>query len=366
MTVNRRDLLTASALLLAGPAFSLRVASADAAPAARPVVLCWNENPYGPSPAARLAVSRAIPEGCRYPSELEMQDLSAALARHEGTDVQHIVTGTGSGELLCALALLCGRDGGEFIAAEPTYLELPDYALGLGAKVTFVPVDARLCHDLPAMRAAVSPRTRAIYLCNPNNPTGTALGAAEIRAFIEALPPHVVTIVDEAYMDFATGADMRSVAELVNGERRVVVLRTFSKLHGMAGLRMGYAITRPDIAAALGRARMTTPNLFAVRAARASLDDRKFLQATRNRILASRTRITGVLRQLSLRYAEPQGNFIFFDTGMPLATFTQRMKARNILVGRLFPPFDNWCRITIGTEPEVDSFLRALRASQHG
>jgi histidinol-phosphate aminotransferase len=166
-------------------------------------------------------------------------------------------------------------------------------------------------------------------------------------------------------MDFATGADVRSVAELVNGERSVVVLRTFSKLHGMAGLRMGYAITRPDIAAALGRARMTTPNLFAVRAARASLDDRKFLQATRNRILASRTRITRVLTQLNLRYAEPQGNFIFFDTGMPLATFTQRMKARNILVGRLFPPFDSWCRITIGTEPEVDSFLRALRASQH-
>ena len=105
MTVNRRDLLSASALLLAGPAFSLRVASAEAAPAAPPVVLCWNENPYGPSPAARLAVSRAIPEGCRYPSEPEMQDLSAALARHEGTDVQHIVTGSGSGELLCALAL---------------------------------------------------------------------------------------------------------------------------------------------------------------------------------------------------------------------------------------------------------------------
>jgi histidinol-phosphate aminotransferase len=166
-------------------------------------------------------------------------------------------------------------------------------------------------------------------------------------------------------MDFATGADVRSVAELVNGERRVVVLRTFSKLHGMAGVRMGYAITRPDIAAPLRRARMTTPNIFAVRAARASLDDRKFLQTTRNRILASRTRITGVLTQLNLRYAEPQGNFIFFDTGMPLASFTQRMQARNILVGRLFPPFESWCRITIGTEPEVDSFLSALRASLH-
>jgi histidinol-phosphate aminotransferase len=366
MTVNRRDLLAASALLLAGPAWSLRAASARAAPGSRPVVLCWNENPYGPSPAARLAVSRSIPEGCRYPSDSELQDLVEALARHEGTEPEHIVTGSGSGELLCALALVYGREGGEFIAAEPTYLELPEYAHSLGATTQFVPVDARLCLDLPAMRAAVSPRTRAIYLCNPNNPTGTALGASEIRAFIEALPPHVVTIVDEAYMDFATGADVRSVAELVNGERGVVVLRTFSKIHGMAGMRMGYAITSPEIAASLRRARMTTPNLFAVRAARASLDDQKFLQATRSRILASRTRITGAFAQLKLRYAEPQGNFIYFDTGMPLATFAQRMKMRHVLVGRLFPPFDSWCRITIGTEPEVDLFLSALRASLHG
>jgi histidinol-phosphate aminotransferase len=366
MTVNRRDLLAASALLLAGPAWSLRVASAHAAPGSGPVVLCWNENPYGPSPAARLAVSRSIPDACRYPSDSEMQDLIGALARHEATEPEHIVTGSGSGELLCALALVCGREGGEFIAAQPTYLELPEYAHTLGATTKFVPVDARLCLDLPAMRAAVSARTRAIYLCNPNNPTGTALGATEIRAFIEALPPHVVTIVDEAYMDFATGTDVRSVAQLVNGERRVVVLRTFSKIHGMAGMRMGYAITCPEISEPLRRARMTTPNLLAVRAARASLDDRRFLHATRSRILASRTRITGAFAQLNLRYAEPQGNFIYFDTGMPLATFTQRMKARNVLVGRVFPPFDTWCRITIGTEPEVDSFLSALRASLPG
>jgi histidinol-phosphate aminotransferase len=129
---------------------------------------------------------------------------------------------------------------------------------------------------------------------------------------------------------------------------------------------MGYAITPAPLAQRLKQARMTTPSILAVRAARASLDDRGFLAATRARILESRTRITTELERLKLRYAPPQGNFVFFDTGMPLATFSQRMKARDVLVGRLFPPYDSWCRITIGTEPEVAAFLESLRASVKG
>ena len=362
MSLSRRDLLTASALLLAGPAGALRAADHRAAAGGKPIVLCWNENPYGPSPAARLAVSRAIADGCRYPDDDEVDALEGALAAHEKIDADSIVTGTGSGELLRALGLLYGGDGAEIICAAPTYEELPKYAALRGAALKPVPVDAQLRHDLPAMAGAVTERTRAIYLCNPNNPTGTALPAAAVRAFVAALPEHVVTIVDEAYMDFTVGEDLRSVADLVQGKRRVVVLRTFSKIHGMAGLRFGYAITRPDLAETLEDTRMTTPNIYAVRAARASLDDKAFLADTRRRILASRTRITTELGRLGLKFAEPQGNFVFFDTGMPLERFTSLMQARNILVGRLFPPFATWCRITIGTEPEVASFLTALRA----
>ena len=363
MSLSRRDLLSASAVLLAGPGAALRAAGKEAAVSGEtPIVLCWNENPYGPSPAARLAVSRAVGQACRYPADAEIQDLVQALARHEGIGADHIVTGTGSGELLRALGLLCGREGGEIIAAAPTYAELPDYATLRGAALKFVPVDTRLRHDLPAMQAAISERTRAIYICNPNNPTGTTVSASELRAFVAALPERLITIVDEAYMDFTVGTDVASVADLVATTHRVVVLRTFSKIHGMAGLRCGYAIARPDLAAALAAACMTTPNILAVRAARASLGDRAFLADCRRRILASRTRITTELARLGLKYAEPQGNFVFFDTGMPLARFTGLMRARNILVGRLFAPYDTWCRITIGTEPEVTAFLEALRA----
>lgn len=359
MSLSRRNLLGASALLLAGPGALLRAASAKPA-GGGPLVLCWNENPYGPSPAARAAVSQSIAEGCRYPSDEDLAALGAAIAAHEGTSTDHIVIGTGSGELLCALGLIYGRDGGEIIAARPTYDELPRYAQRSGAVLKFVPVDAQLRHDLTAMHAALSQATRAVYLCNPNNPTGTALPAAQIRDFIRSLPPAVTTIVDEAYMDFAAAGATESVADLVSSGQRVVVLRTFSKIHGMAGMRCGYALAPPEIAGRLAEARMTSPNLFAVRAARASLADVDFRADCRRRILASRTRITAELSSLQLRYAEPQGNFVFFDTGMPLTRFTSLMRERNVLVGRLFPPYDSWCRITIGTEPEVTGFLKAL------
>jgi histidinol-phosphate aminotransferase len=361
MTLSRRDLLTASALLLAGPAATLRAAARESA-GHEPLVLCWNENPYGPSPAARRVVSELIPTGCRYPSDEAIATLVAALAAHEDIGADHILTATGSGELLRALGLLYGRDGGEIIAAQPTYTELTSYASRRGARMRWVPVDARMRHDLPAMRAAVSPGTRAIYLCNPNNPTGTALTAAEIHEFVAGLPAGVVTIVDEAYLDFVTESGVGSVADLVKSGHRVVVLRTFSKIHGMAGLRCGYAIASPEIIKALDGAVMTSPNIFAVHAARASLGDRAFLADCRRHILASRTRITTALTDLKLRYATPQGNFVFFDTGMPLERFTELMRARNILVGRHFAPFDSWCRITVGTEPQVTAFLAGLRA----
>ena len=368
MDLSRRELLAASALLLARPRLSLATPpAAGAAPivtptaSAPPIVLCWNENPYGPSPAARAAISEAIVSGCRYPDD-DIEALVAALATKEGFSADHIVTGTGSGELLCALGFIHGHGGGEIIAAAPTYAELTSYATHAGGQIRFVPVDKQLRHDLAGMHAAVSANTRAVYICNPNNPTGTALPAKDIRSFVEALPERVTTIVDEAYMDFTDGDGVGSVVDLVGKGKRVVILRTFSKIHGMAGVRVGYGVARPDIAATLASTRMSSANIFAMRAARASLGDHAFLTDTRRRILESRVRITTELKRLRLAYAEPQGNFVFFDTGMPLPLFTRAMRERNILVGRHFAPFDSWCRITIGTEPEVSAFLEALRA----
>jgi len=358
MDLSRRELLTASALVLASP----RMALSAGGGAQQPIVLCWNENPYGPSPAARAVLSGTVPNSCRYPDDEEINRLIAVLASKEKIPADHIVLGTGSGELLCALGLLHGRNGGEIVAAEPTYAELTNYAKHAGAKLRFVPVDTQLNHDLSAMRAAVSAQTRAVYLCNPNNPTGTAISAASIRSFVGSLPESVTTIVDEAYLDFADTAGVETVTDLIRSGKRVVVLRTFSKIHGMAGVRCGYALASPDVVAQIAAVRTSTANIFAMRAARASLGDVAFLSDTRRRIIASRKRITDELQRLRLAYAKPQTNFVFFDTGAPLEQFDQFMKARNILVGRLFSPYNNWCRITIGTEPETDAFLRGLQA----
>ncbi|MBS0611905.1 MAG: aminotransferase class I/II-fold pyridoxal phosphate-dependent enzyme [Proteobacteria bacterium] len=370
MNLSRRALLSASALLLARP----RTVAAQVSPAApdiaivpatdarpEPLILCWNENPYGPSPAARAVLSATAPLACRYPQS-EIGLLLEALSKKEGVSVDHLALGAGSGEILSCLGALVARKGGSLIAAEPTFMELPEYARRAGVTISWVPVNAQKRHDLKAMRAAVGPTTRAVYVCNPNNPTGTAEPRAILREFILSLPPDVTCIVDEAYLDFADDPAVGSVADLVGNSRRLVVLRTFSKLHGMAGVRCGYAITRPDIVNDIAGVRMSTPNIFAMRAARASLGDLEFLADTRRRILASRRRICGELDALGLAYAKSQGNFVFFDTHMPIVEFEQIMLARNIRVGRPFPPFDTWCRITVGRESEVDAFLAALRA----
>jgi histidinol-phosphate aminotransferase len=369
MELSRRDLLTASALLLMRPVSSIsaslpaRLAAAPSAGGTDPMVLlCWNENPYGPSPAARAAITQSIADGCRYPDD-ENPRLVDLIAEKEGFGPDHIVTGTGSGELLRALGMLAARQQGEIVAAEPTYAELTEYAKHTGATLKLVPVDKQLRHDLSAMHAAVSAKTRAVYICNPNNPTGTMVDAAAIAAFVAALPDHVTTIIDEAYLEFGEGTP--SSASLVTGPKRVVVLRTFSKLHGMAGLRYGYGIARPEVIEEISAARMTTPNIFAVRAASASLGDKEFLTDCRQRIVASRARLTAELTRLHLPYAEPHGNFVFFDTGAPLKQFTEFMRLRNVAVGRRFPPYETWCRITIGTEPQMDAFTEGLRAFAH-
>jgi len=357
MELSRRDLLTASALMLMRPA---RLVAASSAGSGEPVtLLCWNENPYGPSPAARAAIAQSIPDGCRYPDD-ENPRLVNLLAEKEGLGPDHIVTGTGSGELLRALGLLAARQHGEIVAAEPTYTEMTEYAQHAGAALKLVPVDKQLRHDLSAMHAAVSAKTRLVYLCNPNNPTGTMVDAAAIAAFVAALPDHVTTVIDEAYMEFVEGTP--SSVGLVAGPKRVVILRTFSKLHGMAGVRYGYGIARPELIEEISAACMTTPNIFAVRGALASLGDKAFLTDCRRRIVASRGRLTAELGRLHFPYAEPHGNFVFFDTGVPIKQFTEFMRQRNIAVGRRFPLYDNWCRVTIGTEPQMDAFIEGLRA----
>ncbi len=360
--LTRRDALIGAAVFLAArPSNLLAAAPGAAAGKAGLIRLDSNENPYGPSPAARQAILASVSEAPRY-AAATMATLTAQLAAHEGVDGSQIVIGTGSGELLRMTALLAiaSGSGGELVASKPTYEELPVFAGKLGLGVHWVASDADHRHDLAAMRAAVTGLTPLVYVCNPNNPTGTAVSRDALESFIRSVPASCTVLVDEAYMDFADQPGVATAAGLVKDVPNVIVLRTFSKIHGLAGLRIGYAITPAALAGRFAALSLTWPNTTGLSAAIASFNDHAFLRRTRAALVGDRERVHATLDRMGRHRAVAQGNFVFFDTGGPLQQFQDRMLGAGIKVGRHFDGYDTWARVTIGVHHEVDRFLAAL------
>lgn len=368
MTTNgltrRHALLGAAALLAPIPRLVLAAAPSVAADKPGVIKLDGNENPYGPSPAARQAILASAGEAPRY-ADAQIETLATQLAAHEGVAASQIVLGTGSGELLKMsgiLAMLGGADG-ELVACRPTYEELPHFAEKLGLKLVWVAPTADHRHDLPAMRAAITQSTRLVYVCNPNNPTGTAVQSAALETFVRSVPASCLVVVDEAYMDLADQPGVGTAAGFLKDAPNLIVLRTFSKIHGLAGLRVGYAIAPDALSKRLAALSLTWPNTTGLDAAIASFNDHAFLKTTRAALVGDRTRVHATLDRMGLKHTDAQGNFVFFDTGGPLKRFQDRMLAEGIKVGRHFDGYDNWARVTIGLRREVDSFLAALPRS---
>jgi histidinol-phosphate aminotransferase len=360
--LTRRSALLGAAALLAP--LVPTIGHARARPPAPPpgtILLNGNENPYGPSPAAREAILASVAATPRY-AYSSIDALAAQIAARERVPVAQVVIGSGSGELLRMAALLAATTapGSELVASRPTYEELPEFAARLGLKVQWVAPDASHRHDLAAMRAAVTERTSLVYVCNPNNPTGTMVTRDALTAFVRAVPATTTVIVDEAYIDFVDGAGMGTITPLVQTVPNLIVLRTFSKIHGLAGLRIGYSISSAAVAKRFADLALVWPNSAGIDAALASFNDAAFLQATRDAILADRARVHAKLDALGLQRTDAQGNFVFFDTGMPVQQFRDRMLAQGIKVGRPFEGYDTWSRTTIGRHEEVDRFLAAL------
>jgi len=360
--LTRRSALLGAAALFAPLAPQPSFARArPAAPPLGTILLNGNENPYGPSPAARQAILASIGEVPRYAySSIDM--LAAQVAAREGVPVAQVVVGSGSGELLRMAALLASTTmpGSGLVASKPTYEELPEFAGRLGLKVRWVAPDSAHRHDLNAMRAAVTERTSLVYVCNPNNPTGTAVSRDALETFVRSVPATTTVVVDEAYIDFVDGGGVGAATSLVQKVPNLIVLRTFSKIHGLAGLRIGYGISSAAIAKRFADLSLVWPNTTGIDAALASYGDAGFLRSTRAAILADRTRVHAALDRMGRPHTDAQGNFVFFDTGMPVQQFRDRMLARGIKVGRPFEGYDTWSRVTIGRREEVDLFLAAL------
>jgi histidinol-phosphate aminotransferase len=358
--LTRRAALFGAAALLAPLPSILMAAPNPSSDETKLLKLDGNENPYGPSPAARAAILASVSEAPRYADET-IATLTNQLAAHEGVAPSQIVIGAGSGELLKMAGLLAvTTPGAEVVASRPTYEELPVFARTLGLKVHWVAPDTDHRHDLSAMRGAITQLTRLAYVCNPNNPTGTAVTRAALETFIRSVPITCTVIVDEAYMDLVDQPGVATVAALVNEVPNVVVLRTFSKLHGLAGLRIGYGIAPAGLAQRLAALSLTWPNSTGLSAAIASLNDHDFQKSTRAALTGDRAKVHATLDRMGLARANAQGNFVFFDTGGPLQEFQGRMLAEGIKVGRHFDGYDTWARVTIGLHHEVDRFLQAL------
>lgn len=357
-SLTRRSLVLATpvlaaAALLDGP----RARAADPGP----VRLVANENPYGPSASARRAVADSLATAWQYPIGQD-QPLKMLIAEREGLTPAHVMIADGSGEILRIAALVFGRNGGSVVAATPTFDFLQSYARQLGGVVTEVPLDEALCHDLPRLDAAVTATTGLLYLCNPNNPTGTLVPGAELRPFVAALARRTTVLVDEAYLDLWADWPAHTVTERVRAGDPVIVTRTFSKLHGLAGLRVGYALAPPELIRRLEAHRTTILGSTGVAAATASYQDLDFQAFARARLAEALAITTGALADLGLRHvAGGRGNFVFFDTGKPVAEFSAAMRQAGYLVGRPFAPYATWCRVSMGTVDQMRGFAAALR-----
>jgi histidinol-phosphate aminotransferase len=382
-TLSRRSF---SKFLAAGAAYAAFQPrnEAKATPSFNNVVrLSSNENPYGPSPLAMEAMTEAFDLAWRYPDE-HAETLIASLAKLNGVKGDQILLGDGSGEILKvsasaftgpmtndrrpielarptrgpALTFIPGR--GRMVVADPTFEAILNHARINRAEVVKVPLTKSFAHDLAKMTAAA--REGLIYICNPNNPTASITPKNELRDFIRNTPKSTMILVDEAYHHYADSPDYESVIPMVKDYPNLIVARTFSKIYGMAGLRVGYCVAQPVTMKRM-RPHQTwdSVNIMALAAAIASLNDPE--QVPNGRRLNAQTKqfVLDELGRLGYSNIPSQANFVMIDVKRPVQPLITGLRERNVQVGRLFPALPTHMRVTIGKQSEMETFMTAFR-----
>ena len=330
----------------------------------RVVKLASNEGPWGPFPAAVDALARAAPQLNRYPDGGAYY-LRNALAERHGVGPEQVMTGAGADALIGHLSVATLDPGDEIVTGWPSFISYVLDALKLGAMPVKVPL--RSDHlDLEAMAAAVTPKTKVVYVATPNNPTGTMTGRPELDAYFERVPEHVLTVIDQAYFEYIEDEDYPdAIAEYVRAGRRVLVLRTFSKIFGLAGLRVGYGVGPPDVITAIGKTRRAFDVSTAAQvAALASMDESAEISRRRNLTAEGRRALETTLHEHGLEPAGPAvANFLFADVGEDARPFFDALLRQGAIV-RPMAGFGapNALRITVGTPDENAFFAEALAA----
>jgi histidinol-phosphate aminotransferase len=326
--------------------------------------LSSNENAFGPSPKAVEAMQGELFNLNRY-ADATTNVLIKKIAAQEGVSEDQIIVTNGSSPILFGYADWITKNGNKLVTSVATYEGIPRGAEFMGADVTYVPLTADMNFDLDAIEAAVTDETTAVYICNPNNPTGRVVDSAKLTAFAKRVSKKAQVFIDEAYIEMSDAYPANVQSKLVADGYNVVVCRTFSKIHGMAGQRLGYAIMPANQAKTMGRMlRMGGVNYLALVAGMASMDDHANLEIMRKRVQVERNKLTAAAEALGRPYAKaPQGNFIYMDTGMPHADFAAKMRKLGVkVVGRTWPGYETWSRISVGIPEETDACVAALKA----
>jgi histidinol-phosphate aminotransferase len=324
------------------------------------VKLASNENPRGMSPQARTAVEKAIAGIERYPDQF---DLIAALAERLGVAQDQVVLGNGSNDVLDLAARVFLAPGRSAVFSQHAFAVYPLASMSAGAECLVAPAK-HYGHDLAAMRAAIRPDTGVVWIANPNNPTGNFLPYAEVRKFLQDVPSDVAVVLDEAYNDYLPPADRADTVAWIKDFPNLIITRTFSKVYGLAGLRVGYAVAAPAVADLLNRVRQPfNVNNLAIAAACAALDDHIFVAESYELNRHGMEQIVAGLKHLGLEHIPSHGNFITFAVADGAAVNHKLLKQGVIVrpIGGYGLP--NHLRVTIGLETENARFLAALEKS---
>jgi len=331
------------------------------------IKMASNENPWGPSPKA-VAAMQAVLNDCNFYPDNDASDLRDALAKRHGVHPDQVVLTAGSTSLLGIIARTLLSPGLNAVTSERSFIVYPIATQAAGGQLIQVPM-RRDSFDLEAVAAAVDGNTRIIYLSNPNNPTGTVVVASDLDRFLDKLPEHIIVILDEAYYDFAQhfatrrGLDYSHALQYVNQGRKVVVLRTFSKAHGLAGVRVGYGIGPAQLMSYFARMRTTfSVSAPAQAAALAALEDGTHVQKALVNNAEEAERLAESLRELGYEVMPTWANFLYCELGEDAAAAAQRLQTEGVIIRPLGP----WgaptaIRITIGTPEQNGTFLKAFK-----
>ena len=368
MKANRRSMLKQVGLGIAG--LGIAQLKTFALPETRhftftppgdsPIRLSSNENPYGPSPSARTAMTESISYSNRYSWNITT-DLISAIAKKNNVGYENILVGAGSTGILDLAVQSFAFQKGSFIVANPSYTNWAKTAERMGLKKISVPLTSDKRHDLAAMLTAIEPDTRMIYVCNPNNPTGTICENNVLIPFIKEATKKVAVMIDEAYIDF-TGQS--SVSNLTVENKNLIVVKTFSKIYGLAGARIGYAVANSETIKQLSQLQSWANGGVSVASragAIASLQDDEFVKQCYDKNEKAKAYTVEQLRQLNIDSIPSHTNFIYFSLANYKKDFFEQLKSSNIQGTGIYEENGKWTRITVGTMEEMQQFIAAIK-----